>query len=1182
MPIPNLAGAGFTAQAEPDSGDFTILESANAGYGVASGLVCTPAASGSTLGVAVAAGVAYIGKIQVPVVAATVTPGAASGSNPRIDLVTVDATGLLAIVAGTAAANPIFPTIPAAKAVLCAVWIPTSATSITAANISDKRQMVDYGLGDLTAPGSPYLVGQSMRGWRAGWAKRTTQPVNILLLGNSNTTGYWATTDANRWAQIFATMMETANGQRHTLGYQSAHSLVNYTAGQWTVVGATTDVATSGLGYGAATIAGTGTSGSRSATQMCDRFWVRYQTATAAGAFTISIDGVVAATIAASAGAVVGGLTWDSGPLPLALHTVKLTSTTTTTPIVEGIYWFWGNGNTVGTQGTLSAANSQTGLGVRVLSGPKFGSAASDFSVIAPSGDWWTAGLDRFPPHVVVMAWGTNELGGVVAPATFRTNLGLICARILTVMSTAGKPPPAFVFIVPHGTGTLTTDILPYRKAIYQAAVDNGASVIDRNAMMGNLDNATADPWGFGSGFDGATGRKHLDDPGMRVAAETTANFLLNADSPPIEDTATPIPGARIPVTAGLPRPGRLVICGHSYSTGTGATRPDGQLENSYGWHAILRDTLGGPSYLGFGINGAVSFRKPNGFTSVLQGITSLRTTGSASAMPNAGVYAMHIGLNDLSSVVGGIINNAAGFKTWETAIANYMLRPMQSVVIEDSDAAWTYTGAGWGASVPTTSYSGASIRAVTSHTALTSCSITVPSWFDGKFVHLALIGANTAPTSVAIKVNGTTVQTVDLSGRGNNSIDSTQDISYPIRIAAKASDIVLAEVGAGGGAGGFLKLDYLALEANPRPVVLFSNICRLNTYATFWANITDQMVYDFNADTKALIAAYKAQTLAADPTDTMSELVYVDMDAAINKDPKCFYTDNTHPSARGHAIMAETYLTAYIGAAARPMSVVGGGNKSLALVNGKDIGNPDPLFGSGNKMLVSPSTGTAFDSWGTSLAAPVGTITHPAVTELLGRRAVATTVAAATAGISSTDAVWLRGSLVNVNCGIFFQCRVGLPDASYANSGVTTGSRIFCGLTDQTFATMLATDNPAGNRVGFQYCNVNAGRVQTTWNYNNKDGTTEALIDTLVPMTQNAMYDFYVYIPPNGLLIQFQIDNLTAGTSLMTQQPLNLPTTTVPMRAMIGITSINAVNRGIAIYRMSVSTPSTQWPDTG
>lgn len=620
-------------------------------------------------------------------------------------------------------------------------------------------------------------------------------------------------------------------------------------------------------------------------------------------------------------------------------------------------------------------------------------------------------------------------------------------------------------------------------------------------------------------------------------------------------------------------RPGRLVVAGHSYTTGTGATDPTGALKNSYGWHSILRDALGGPSFLDFGINGAVSFRKPNGFPSVLQGITSVRTTGTASAMPNAGVYAMMIGLNDLSSFVGGIIDDAAGFRTWETAIMNYLLRPLQSVVIEDSDAGWTYTGAGWGASVPTTSYSGTSIRAVTSHTALTSCSYVIPSWFDGDHVHLALIGANAAPNSVAIKVNGTTVTTVDLSNRGNNTLDTTQDISYPIRIAATAGQTVLAEVAAGGGNGGFLKNDYLALEATPRPLVLFAGIARLATYASFWANITDSMVNNFNAQTRSIISALN-----------IPEIVFVDVDAVLNKQASCFYTDNTHPSTRGHSLIAQAFLNAALKAPVDHSSVVGGGNTSLALVNGQDTGIADIGFGPHGLLLVSPNTGTTLDTLGAAVTT-VGTIAHPTATTTLGYRATLANAAATAntgAAIASTNAQWTRGDQVNIFCGLFYHCRFGLNDASYANTGASTGTRMFFGFSDQTEATMRAADNPAGNRVGLQYCNVNAARVQTTFNYNNKDGTTETLTDTLVTLTQNSVYDFYMFMKPNGGVIYYQLDNLTANTSLMTQIIASLPTNTVMMRPMFIIQTINAVVRTLAFYRMYTRIPNFAWPDTG
>lgn len=143
MPIPNAAVAGFAAQAEPDSLDFDIIAAGMNGTGVLSGCACTPGNSGVNLSVAVASGSVIVAGTVVAVSGTTVTPGAASGSNPRFDLVVANSSGTVSVVAGTAAGNPVFPAAaPSTYAVLCAVWIPTSATSITSAHISDKRQLV--------------------------------------------------------------------------------------------------------------------------------------------------------------------------------------------------------------------------------------------------------------------------------------------------------------------------------------------------------------------------------------------------------------------------------------------------------------------------------------------------------------------------------------------------------------------------------------------------------------------------------------------------------------------------------------------------------------------------------------------------------------------------------------------------------------------------------------------------------------------------------------------------------------------------------------------------------------------------------------------------------------------------------------------------------------------------------
>lgn len=137
--IPNLADAGFAAQAAPDSGDFGILAAAFSRAGVVSG--CAVTAQGSpNMTVAVASGVVEIGGVLSVVAAnATLTIGTANGTNPRIDLIYTLAAGTPTVAAGTAAANPAYPALPANSVILAAVYVPTSDTTISTNQITDKR-----------------------------------------------------------------------------------------------------------------------------------------------------------------------------------------------------------------------------------------------------------------------------------------------------------------------------------------------------------------------------------------------------------------------------------------------------------------------------------------------------------------------------------------------------------------------------------------------------------------------------------------------------------------------------------------------------------------------------------------------------------------------------------------------------------------------------------------------------------------------------------------------------------------------------------------------------------------------------------------------------------------------------------------------------------------------------------
>lgn len=71
--------------------------------------------------------------------------GAADGTNPRIDLVVVNSSGVLAVRAGTADAAPKPPARTANDVVLAAIYVPASDTTISSNQITDMRIMRTQG-----------------------------------------------------------------------------------------------------------------------------------------------------------------------------------------------------------------------------------------------------------------------------------------------------------------------------------------------------------------------------------------------------------------------------------------------------------------------------------------------------------------------------------------------------------------------------------------------------------------------------------------------------------------------------------------------------------------------------------------------------------------------------------------------------------------------------------------------------------------------------------------------------------------------------------------------------------------------------------------------------------------------------------------------------------------------------
>lgn len=137
--VPNT-GATYARQAVLDAVDLEAIQMGSNLTGVVSG--CATTTAGGVMTVAVAAGVVRVAGKPVTVAGATSDAMTAHASLPKWYLVTVSSAGAIVVTAGTQAADPKLPSIPATSAVVAAVYLPAATSAITASMIVDKRVTV--------------------------------------------------------------------------------------------------------------------------------------------------------------------------------------------------------------------------------------------------------------------------------------------------------------------------------------------------------------------------------------------------------------------------------------------------------------------------------------------------------------------------------------------------------------------------------------------------------------------------------------------------------------------------------------------------------------------------------------------------------------------------------------------------------------------------------------------------------------------------------------------------------------------------------------------------------------------------------------------------------------------------------------------------------------------------------
>lgn len=139
--IPNDGSGLDSDQSELDRFDVETMLAVHQGYAVISGCEVTEKGT-PDMSVDVADGRVIVDDDELDVTGVNKAVSAADATNPRFDLVTVDGSGTVTVTAGTAAANPAFPTPPSSETLLAAIYVPANETAIETANIIDKRVLL--------------------------------------------------------------------------------------------------------------------------------------------------------------------------------------------------------------------------------------------------------------------------------------------------------------------------------------------------------------------------------------------------------------------------------------------------------------------------------------------------------------------------------------------------------------------------------------------------------------------------------------------------------------------------------------------------------------------------------------------------------------------------------------------------------------------------------------------------------------------------------------------------------------------------------------------------------------------------------------------------------------------------------------------------------------------------------
>lgn len=210
--------------------------------------------------------------------------------------------------------------------------------------------------------------------------------------------------------------------------------------------------------------------------------------------------------------------------------------------------------------------------------------------------------------------------------------------------------------------------------------------------------------------------------------------------------------------------------------------------------------------------------------------------------------------------------------------------------------------------------------------------------------------------------------------------------------------------------------------------------------------------------------------------------------------------------------------------------------------------------------MLLTTNTSTGFVGIGcTATATGTGSAS---TSEALGTKTRYTSAATigSTASIGPVGNSLRRGSVANGSNGFFVGIMFALEDADYNNG------RVFAGLINGSMASSVAADDPGLTHFGIHHLPADGANWWIT-----SEAAAGSLLrsDSGVPFVVNHLYSVYFYCAPQGGVVYWRIDDLTAQTTTEGNRNTSLPGSPTPMKPGVAVGTIDAVARSVSFARL-------------